>query len=76
MFDPGLDQTEHLEDEVGCGAGERGIAGGVVGWADLYQPTMLRPRRTEPGIDGFNVEAEIDWGVPQVLPDLLHERHQ
>ena len=93
---PGLDQTEHLEDEVGCSEG--GVAGGVVGRTDLHEvaahdveaaaapddlesldggeATDLRSSRagTEPGVDGVNIEAEIDRAVPHLLPDVLHER--
>ena len=32
---PGLDQTEHLEDEVGSSEG--GVAGGIVGRTDLHE---------------------------------------
>ena len=93
---PGLDQTKHLEDEVGRSEG--GVAGGVVGRTDLHQVAAhdveaaaapddlqrldggeaadLRSSRpgTEPGVDGVNVEAEVDRAVPQLVPDLLHER--
>ena len=42
------------------------------------QTSDLRRSRagTEPGVDGVNVEAEVDRAVPQLLPDLLHEGHE